>query len=328
MLRRRECQEVPIVLTEDTPPAMQQLLTQVVREKREAAFQTTLVAAKFGVEGETVTVHVIRCGDSPFVAFDPEGQLLSSSLAYPLRARADDERSDPSLRKSARTRSMPFGPGDEILVRVEGRLSDYVHLQERAGLKPRYTGNWLVCAPVDACPEEAYSHQAHVTDLKSLLLKPEDMLLVPEFLWGKRLTRVGRQYRVLRYSSTIRPLHLPQSLASMNDLVKHGSATHVLPDHFYCGCFDLFEDRFPLHTHFLLCSDGFYGAFSHWEEAWTWLQDNLAALHHKEARVSVLEQLHARLYDKSGDDDISFVWVYPTHEDLPGTERIEVQEGG
>ena len=328
MLRRHECQEAPIVPAEGTPPAMQQLLTQIVREKREAAFQTTLVAAKFGVEGQTVTAHVLKCGDSAFFAFDPEGQLLSSSLAYPLSPHSDDKPSSPSLDSPARTQSVRFGPGDEILVRVEGRLSEYAHWQRWAGIRLEHAGNWLVCVPVDACPDEESSCQAHLADLQSLLLKPGDMLLVPEFLWGKSLRSAGRQYRVLRYSSTIRPLHLPQSAASINDLVKHGSTTDVLPDHFYCGCFNLFEDRFPLQTHFLLCSDGFYGGFSHWEQAWTWLQNHAAALRHEEARTAVLEQLHASLYAKSGDDDISFVWVYPARQGSPGTDATEVEEGG
>ena len=328
MLLRREHQDDPVLFAEGTPPAMQQLMSKVVREKRAAGFQTTLVAAKFNTDDKGVTAHVLKCGDSAFFAFDPDGQLLSSSLAYPSSWRGQEGSADRSLACLPGTKAIRFGPGDQILVRVEGRLSQYARLQELTGIKTQHAHNWLVCTPVDSCPDGEDHSKATLADLETLLLTPADRLLVPDYLWGKTLTSADQQYRILWYSSTVRPIYSLLAPVSMNTIVKHGSATRVLPDHFYGGCFDSFEDRFPLQTHFLLCSDGFYGGFSTWEQLWAWLHDHATALHQEDTRAVVLEQLHAALHAKSGDDDISFVWVYPAPSDPTGGDPAANHAGG
>ena len=331
MLMRQERQDAPIVFAEGTPQAMQQMMSRIVREKRADGLQTTLIAAKFITDDKKVVAHVLRCGDSAFFAFAPDGQLLTSSLAYPSNS-PGCEGADPSLACVPGTKMIRFGPGDQILVRVEGRLSQYARMQERTEIKSQHARNWLVCTPVDGCPDEEGRCKASRVDLKTLLLTPADRLLVPDYLWGKTLISDGQQYRILWYSSTVRLLYSPLAPVSIDSLVKHGSATQVLPDHFYCGCYDSFEDRFPLQTHFLLCSDGFYSGFSTWGQLWAWLHDHAAALHRDDTRAAVLEQLHADLHAKSGDDDISFVWAYPAKSGPPGANRAanhtQIEEGG
>lgn len=160
----------------------------------------------------------------------------------------------------------------------------------------------------------------NLLELQVLSLKPTDRLLVPTYLYGTQLTCQGRQYRVLRYSSAIRPILATESLASIVSFNKHGSSTMVLPDHFYCDCFDSFQDSFPLQTHFILCSDGFYSCFSDWQQLWIWLQENATGLNDNNQREAILEQLHANLHAKSSDDDISFVWVQPNIQTQTKTE--------
>lgn len=314
MIQRRECQNSDTVFFPDnTSPEMQDTLRRVVQQKRASSFQTTMVAARFNTneQEKVVLVDVIKCGDSAFFAFTPQGQLLTSSLAFPSNLQDSKEPAGIEIVSASEPRNITFGPGDEILIRVEGPLCEYRSLAEQAEIKAEHTRNWLVCTPVDGCRDNDKARTENLLELQVLSLKPTDRLLVPTYLYGTQLTCQGRQYRVLRYSSAIRPILATESLASIVSFNKHGSSTMVLPDHFYCDCFDSFQDSFPLQTHFILCSDGFYSCFSDWQQLWIWLQENATGLNDNNQREVILEQLHADLHAKSSDDDISFVWVQP-----------------
>jgi len=84
-----------------------------------------------------------------------------------------------------------------------------------------------------------------------------------------------------------------------------------LPDHFYSNNWTAFHERFERDIHFVLASDGFYGSFQDTQELWAWLQANQSVLEDELNRLAVLQELHKRLADTSGDDDISFVWIRP-----------------
>jgi serine/threonine protein phosphatase PrpC len=80
--------------------------------------------------------------------------------------------------------------------------------------------------------------------------------------------------------------------------------TEVLPDHF--------RSEEPSHTeeidddaHIVLCSDGFYDAFPNPGALFRWLLQNGAD------PGLALEELHAQLDRRRGDDDISYVWLFP-----------------
>ena len=85
----------------------------------------------------------------------------------------------------------------------------------------------------------------------------------------------------------------------------------MLPDHFYSGQYDYIEDRFPCGTHFVLGSDGFYSAFATASQMWAWLQEYRNALAVPQEREAKLRDLHQQLHEKSTDDDMSCVWMYP-----------------
>jgi len=311
MIQRRQCQDSDTVFfPEGTSPAMQDILRKVVKQKRADSFQTTMIAARFITEEKVVLADVIKCGDSAFFAFTSQGQLLTSSLAFPSNPKNDKEQT----KFSSVPKNIYFGPGDEILIRVEGPLCQYPDLADQAEIKAEHTKNWLVCSPVDGSDEDDKTRNENLLELKVLSLSPSDRLLVPRYLYGKELTCRNREYRSLRYSSAIRPIFSAESIASIIRFGKRSSSTLVLPDHFYCGCFDSFRDRFPPQTQFILCSDGFYRCFSNWQQLWTWLQENAAGLNDNDQRETILEQLHADLHAKSSDDDISFIWVQPNTE--------------
>lgn len=311
MIQRRQCQDSDTVsFPEGTTPAMQDILRKVVKQKRADSFQTTVIAARFITEEKVVLADVIKCGDSAFFAFTKQGQLLTSSLAFPSNLRSDKEQNEtPSAAKN-----IYFGPGDEILIRIEGQLCQYPDLADQAEIRAEHTKNWLVCAPVDGSDDDDKTRSENLLELKVLSLRSTDRLLVPRYLYGNELTCRNREYRSLRYSSAIRPVFTAESLASIIRFAKRGSSTLVLPDHFYCDCFDSFQDSFPLQTQFILCSDGFYSCFSNWQQLWTWLQENAVGLNDDNQRETILKQLHADLHAKSSDDDISFIWVQPNTE--------------
>ena len=322
-LRQESQQNCNVALPIDTPVAMQPMLTRVIRQKLAASFQTTMVAAKFISREKSVIARVIRCGDSAFFASSPEGELLSSSLSFIKKPESSQEAIAQQSESSLAGNSITFGPGDEILVQVTGLLSQHSSLASRAGVRPEHQENWLVCHAVDSCHSDSHSYQRNLVELATLRLKRGDLLLVPKFLYGVQLTSESRQYRVLRFSTTMRSLPSSNGSAPTNRFSKHGSATMVLPDHFYRGRYDSYQDSFPIGTEFVLCSDGFYSTFADWHELWAWLTENANRLSREEERKDIVRDLHAQLHNKNGDDDISFVWVRPRARKLPDPEYSE-----
>jgi hypothetical protein len=139
-------------------------------------------------------------------------------------------------------------------------------------------------------------------------LDADSILFVPRYL----MQRLGDQpgcggYGLVRYSRSIRPIRT-RTYARL-DLQSKSSVTAVLPDHFYAGVWDCFEELLPLDSDFIVCSDGFYTCFPYPEDIWNWLAANRAGLHDEAERDGLLASLHRRLHGRSGDDDISFVWV-------------------
>jgi len=306
---RREYQQSELAFPEGITPAMRETLQKVAKEMQATSFQTTIVAAQIDCREKVVSVHILQCGDSAFFAFSDQGQLLSSSLTSgPDNNNAIRNKSDNRLRPFGRMR---FGPGDQILVRIEGSFANYRELAQRTQIRDKHRKNWLVCSAIETCTTGTYPMDSNRSPLHSLSVRPGDYLLVPRFLYGTQLTSKGQHYRVLDYSSSIRVLSTEKPDTLYNRIVQRGTTTKVLPDHFYSGHVDSYVDHFPLGTHFLLCSDGLYSSFSDARCLWQWLRDNVRALSHKEERQPVLKKLHSQLNDRSGDDDIAFVWAYP-----------------
>ena len=99
--------------------------------------------------------------------------------------------------------------------------------------------------------------------------------------------------------------------------------TEVLPDHF--------RGEAPSHTeeidddaHIVLCSDGFYDAFPNPGALFRWLLQNGAN------PDPALGELHAQLDRHRGDDDISYVWLFPLaiHTPAPEPPRVPPDTGG
>ena len=308
---RKQLQATPPSAPGDMPPGMQTMLRKVLQDKQATSFQTTMVAAQVRANEEEVIIDLLRCGDSALFAFSGDGDLLSSSLARP--SPLADKESDPLAAKEFR-----FGPGDQILVRVEGDLGEHARPAVKSGRPSQHVRKWIVCTPVRTCS----ATKATTTRPRELVIRPDDQLLVPRCLYGRQLESRGRQYRCLDYSSTIRIM--PTSPACvMPDGIDHGgSATAVLPDHFYGGRFDSLKDRFPPGTHFVLCSDGFYSAFATASEMWAWLQQNEGVLGNGRQQEPELRGLHRRLHERYGDDDMSLVWMYPVSPSAPIASRV------
>jgi len=321
MSLRQECQEsMEINMPEGTPESMRPILQKVAQNKKAFSFQTTLIAAQFSADDKTVLTQIVKCGDSAIFAFSPEGELLTSSLT--LTSQCNSKSSNSVHQTSSQSvKRIHFGPGHEILVRVGGPLSEYNGLAPEAGINPEHARNWIVCSPIDSCQDKTANVQ-NLLEEHSLVLQLDNRLIIPKYLYGKHLTCEGHQYRVLRYSSAIK--HVPRSgypplRANLGDA---GSTTLVLPDHFYTGDLECYRDTFPLQTHFLLCSDGFYRAFPDWSELYMWLKSNSAALAHVDSRQMAVEQIHERLRATKGDDDISFIWVVPKDSQTEGERQV------
>ena len=141
----------------------------------------------------------------------------------------------------------------------------------------------------------------------SLHLGPEDVLVVPKYLVEMPLDPSLAAYRRVRFSKTIRSTASARPVKL--DLQDKSHLTAVLPDHVYAGNWTHFRERFPRDAQFVLCTDGFYSAFAEPQELWEWLTEHGTRLEAEETKEGVMAELHHRLRERQGDDDISFVWV-------------------
>mgnify|MGYP001023303566 FL=1 len=172
---RKEFQSTCLAVPENMPEAMQTMLRDVLREKQATSYQTTMVALRLRPSGSDVGVDILRCGDSAILAFSDDGELLYSSLAHA-----------PENEKKSHYTFLPdgwrFGPGDQILVRVEGPLDDHETVAANSGIQERHFGNWLVCTPVEGCFDVRKDGSTHSG---VLVIAPGDRLLVPRYQIGR-----------------------------------------------------------------------------------------------------------------------------------------------
>lgn len=100
-----------------------------------------------------------------------------------------------------------------------------------------------------------------------------------------------------------------------------GSATDVLPDHYDPAASLSFDQELACETHVILCSDGFYGAFSDAGALLQWLVSHVNDLDDPQHSEAAAEELHQRLDQGNGDDDLSVIWLWPRgHVEPPTTE--------
>lgn len=302
--RRNEKIDSTFNLPQQISPSMQKMLQNAVQQKIMHSFQTTMVAANFVTEDQVVA-RVIRCGDSIFIAFDSSGQLLTSS---PSNTKVSEVKKAHRGDISSQC-NIDFGPGDEMLAKVLCTVSNQPQLGMRLGIDTKYMNNWLLCTALDRCSRNS---KEIVTKESSINLKNGDYMIVPKYLTGTVINTEFCNYIRFPYSRTIRFLNnLPENV----DFKQHGSATFVLPDHFYTGNWTYFQDRFPLDTNFVLATDGFYNCFNNSEDMWLWLNKHRENLKSTRRQELLMKMLHHNLHKKHGDDDISFVWVYPKQMD-------------
>lgn len=298
LTRRWEAQSAAIRIPPETPAAMWPAIREAARQRLESAYQTTLVAASLTPTQDHVTAGVLVCGDSALFAFSPAGDLLTSTLSW--QGCGAVSRSCPDVDGD----TVILQPGAEILVKAAGRASSWPQLVDQMGIAPQHAHQWVVCIPLDRC--EGGQRDANQADSRRLhRWRSDDILLVPMFLLGHIPADRDGNYCRLRYSKLIRQASMAPARPKLND---KGSVTAVLPDHVHCRRWIHHQDRFPLNTHFLLASDGFYGCFLDAGQLWAWLQEHEHELQGAD-RDQALRELHASRHSRCGDDDISFVWV-------------------
>ncbi|MBM4030175.1 MAG: protein phosphatase 2C domain-containing protein [Planctomycetes bacterium] len=309
--RRLEARGAGIKPCLGMPEAMQEMLREVAEEKMARAFQTTLAAAWFVLGDDAVCVTVVRCGDSGFFAFGSDGTLLVSSLPDASKPVASVSATGGGEQPPPASGRFRFGPGDELHARVLGTARELPIFAQKAGMAAGSGDGWLVCAPVDQLTCAGCPANGEHAEGRTLRLGPDDLLLVPKYLCGAPNGVKRRRYVDFPFSRSVRVVSSSPNAGQPTRFSERGSTTAVLPDSCCAGGWVSFQDRFPADSHFVLASDGFYGAFDGPAELLAWLRQNEARLIDAEERDKALHDLHVRLQAKSGDDDISFVWVRP-----------------
>ena len=304
VVQRLELQRQGIATPAHMPAAMRSMLEEVCRQNLARSYQTTLVSANFIPAEDRMMVHLVSCGDSAFLAFSPGGQLLFSSL------NSTEEAEAKNITCSPYSQPIRFGPGDELLTQIIGDFPPDSSLAGWADYAGARGHQWTICRAITCCNEISRSPDLNKLKTRTLWLKPGDLLLVPNYLCGIPRDPQYREYRRFCFSSLIRPLTRDSQPGQVIHYSGRSATTSVLPDHVYQGHWQHIQEQFPPDTHFILCTDGFYGGFTDSTELWTWLRTNEKLLNSPENRKEVMEQLHRKLHASIGDDDISFVWVF------------------
>lgn len=288
-----------VKLTGSIAESMRVILEEAAKENLKKSFQTTLVCAGFEQQRKNILAKILSCGDSGLFAFSPDGQLLLSNLS-----KVNEKSIDSGDGENCK---ICFSPRTELLVKVIGPLSRFPILAEHMGISG--LKNWVVCSTIYLCDNS--KPQSKPVDNSALWLRPNELLLSPRYLFSAAKDPICKKFRRLDYSRFIRQLSLPAKTVPDVNFDMRGNITSVLPDHYYTGQWDYFEERFALDTHFLLCSDGFYHAFSNTAGMWEWLNSNEKNLTIRQKKKFLLNELHHKLDKKCGDDDVSFIWVRP-----------------
>jgi serine/threonine protein phosphatase PrpC len=121
-----------------------------------------------------------------------------------------------------------------------------------------------------------------------------------------------------------RLVHSNLKLENATLAFEHASPfTEVLPDH-YTGESLSCAFKIGAGSHVVLCSDGFYDAFTDPGALFRWLLLNGRRLD------AAVEDLHRHLDQYRGDDDISFVWLCPcdTETSSSGTKALAPESLG
>lgn len=288
-----------IKLSENISESMRTIMEETAKEKLKRSFQTTLVCAGFERQGKSILAKILCCGDSGFFAFSPDGKLLLSNLSMKEEELADS--------RASQYGQINFSAGTELLTKVIGPLSKFPLLAEHAAIPS--LDNWVLCRALCLC-ENGEPLVSAVNGTK-LVLQQNELLIAPKYFFSAPKDPLYKEFRRLFYSRFIQRLSSPAKAPSEVNFDMRGSVTAVLPDHCYTGQWDYFEERFEPETHFFLCSDGFYHVFSNASEMCEWLTINKTDLTVRQKKISLLNELHRKLSDKCGDDDISFIWIYP-----------------
>ena len=291
----------PVKINASVSAPIRSLVQEAAKESLKKSFQTTFVALRCEIQQSDVEATMLSCGDSGIFAFSPSGQLLFTNLSGGQRPPAEQHK--PSCK------TLRFCPGQELLTKSLGTLSHFPIIAQ--SLQIRTPDNWFLCRAIRLFDSSAPSPVSQ--GRLALNLYPDELLAVPKYL----VTHVkGAQCHTLgwlNYSRFVRRIFTPVEDYSHLTFDLRGHTTAALPDAYKAGqCFNISE-RFPEDTHFLLCSDGFYRVFSTPAEMWAWLTDHQSALTIRKQKKQLLADLHDRLNQACGDDDISFVWMRPPY---------------
>jgi len=278
------------------PDALKDLVQESARERLKNSFQTTLVTVGFEFHPTYISAKTISCGDSGFFAISPTGELMATNLA--------DMQENP---QQYQNQPIAFGPGSELLTQIMGKLSGFPDLVKKTSVGN--PDNMFVCRTIILC--NTSQNLTESGKANAMPLYPNELLLVPKYLVSISKDSQYRNFCRLLYSRFIRRVSSPITPQKDFTLDLRGNITAVLPDHYYTGRWQSLEERYPLDTHFLLCSDGFYRVFPNLSEIWNWLKTNQANLSDKIQKEKLLTSLHCQLNQKNGDDDISFIWITP-----------------
>jgi serine/threonine protein phosphatase PrpC len=178
--------------------------------------------------------------------------------------------------------------------------------------------------------ERSYQTTFVAVCLKREKANAEGMISIKAIGCGDSALFIFREDGELRYNN--------MNLSGELERFEHGSPfTAVLPD-----CYDretgnvlIDFEEYPEDVHLLLCSDGFYDGFTNFREIREWLLERRAELAAPELRDECLSELHSKLGQKKGDDDISFIWLRPNGPrqavavwDATGETEVENTDAG
>ena len=291
----------PVQVSASVPIAIRTLVQESARSTMKTSYQTTMVALRCKTEDSYTDAAMIACGDSGLFAFMPNGRLLFTNLAERPKER--------ECSTSNGHKTLSFRPGRELLVKSKGSLADYPVLAQC--LKILTPQNWLLCQALSLIEKTERPTMRHGDLVVDLLT--DEWIAVPRYLFNPIKTGCHSRMGSVVCSRFVRRVCDPITDYAELTFDLRGNTTAALPDAYAANQYRIYYERFPHDTHYLLCSDGFYRCFSTPIQMWQWLMNYRHQLTVRKHKKMLLNDLHRRLDQRCGDDDISFVWLIPPY---------------
>lgn len=120
----RESQQAKEPTQDYLPEALQSMMREVLREKHQRSYQTTMIAVRLSCEPDGIKARYLRCGDSALLVFNAAGEIVfPQSLTSMFSGRRTVTDVLPDHWERSEWDTIALDPGSRVLVASDGLIA-------------------------------------------------------------------------------------------------------------------------------------------------------------------------------------------------------------